>query len=141
MFGPLDVLAPGERELLTFIPRKIGFSLLAGFGLAFVWQPARILLIFFDLIPVFSHLDPWTVAVTDRRVLVRRWIFSRHYTDIHLSDIRQIDHDWQSGKLLLVGAKHAVEIRCNEREAAIILKALKGAYEPPKNFWQRLWRR
>jgi hypothetical protein len=89
----------------------------------------------------FARFDPWTVAVTDRRVLVRKRLFSKHYADIHLSDIRQIDHDWQSGKLTLVGPEHAVEIRCNEREAAIILKALKGAYEPPRSFWRRLWGR
>lgn len=133
MFRPRITLEPDERLLLTFVPRKAGFMLVAGLVMAFVWEAARILLIFVELLPLSSRLDPWMAAVTDRRVLVRKRLFSKHYSGISLSDIQRVEHNWEAGRLILVGSEHALEIRCDEREAATILEVLKGAYQPPKN--------
>jgi hypothetical protein len=78
------------------------------------------------------------VIVTDRRVLVRKRLFSKYFGDIHLTAVEQVEHDWEAGRLILSGPEHALEIRCNEQEAAAILEALKGACQPPRTFWQRL---
>jgi len=139
-FQPRNILKPDERLLLPFIPRKVGLLMVFSIVMAFVWESARLLLeLFVELRPLSSRFEPWMAAVTDRRVLVRRRLFSKRYSEISLSSIQRVDHDWEAGRLILIGSEHALEIRCDEREAATILEALKGAYQPPKTFWQRLW--
>lgn len=129
-----EFLLPGERLLLDIAPWKAVNSRFGGFILVTVWAALFML----PELEYFRRFDPWMVAVTDRRVLVRKRLFSKHFTDMNLSEIERVEHDWQADRVILVGREHALEIRCNNREAAAILEALKGAYQPRKTFWQRL---
>lgn len=129
-----EFLQPGERLLLDLTPWKAIDPRFGGFVVVTYWAA---LFVLSDLL-YFRWYDPWMVAVTDRRVLVRKRLFGKHYTDMYLSGIERVEHDWKADRVILVGREHALEIRCNEHEAAAILEALKGAYQPRKTFWQRL---
>lgn len=134
MFNLNYILEPGERLLLSITPWKSAGSRAAAFFHVIFWVVLGVL----PELLYFRRLDPWMVAVTDRRVLVRRRLFSKQFAEMRLSEIRQIDHDWKTDRLILTGLGNTLEILCNERQANAILAALKGAYQPPKTFWQRL---
>jgi hypothetical protein len=68
--------------------------------------------------------DHWRVAVTDRRVLVRRGLLGRGHDEMMRYDIETCLYDRAEGKVVLTGADRELAIPCNQRQAGRILAAL-----------------
>lgn len=109
----LDSLG-GTISLLTGI---LGLFLLAVFGPAILGLP-------FDRLLPRRSSDHWRIAVTDRRVLVRRGLLGRGHDEMMRYDIENCLHDRARGKIVLTGAGRELAIACNQRQAGRILAAL-----------------
>lgn len=68
--------------------------------------------------------DHWRVAVTDRRVLVRRGLLGAGREEIARTDIETRIHDRAGGRLVLAGAGREIVIACSLAQAGRIMKAL-----------------
>lgn len=102
---------------------------------------SRITLISAPALFVMFWLARWQVAVTDRRVLVRRGFYAVTHDEIALDEITDVSHDWDAGLLVLSGPGRSLEVPCDDRAAAKILETLHEAYYPKPSLWQRLWDR
>ena len=107
MMGLNDFLVPEERLFLSMTTKKAVSAWYGLFIAALFWGIAILLPDF----PLIRRFDPWMVAVTDRRVLVRRRLLSKHYNEISLSNIQRVEHDWKAGRLILAGPEHAPGIQ------------------------------
>lgn len=68
--------------------------------------------------------DHWRVAITDRRVLVRRGFLGARYDEMARHDIENCQYDGVGGKIVLTGAGRELAIACSQAQAGRILKAL-----------------
>lgn len=77
---------------------------------------------------VFMVLQYWRhrlrIAVTDRRILVRRGISWRRHEAMDLRDISSFDYNPKSRTLLLYGNRRVLEIRCDRNTSARIVVAV-----------------
>jgi len=90
-----------------------------------------VLLLFMILLQVsFSmswiglFFDHWRIAVTDRRVLVRRGLLGLRRDEMARADIETHAHDRAGGMLVLTGAGHELVIACSQAQVELILAAL-----------------
>lgn len=68
--------------------------------------------------------DHWRIAVTDRRVLVRRGLLGGSHDEMARHDLEGCRYDRAGGKIVLTGANRELAIGCSQPQAARILKAL-----------------
>lgn len=80
---------------------------------------------------VFMVLQYWRyrleIAVTDRRILVRRGISWRRHDAMDLRDVSTFDYNPKSRTLVLYGNGRILEIRCNLNTGARIVVAIADA--------------
>lgn len=147
------ILQPGERVLLRLrrpaaaivawtiapaLPLLVVLLLLAYpdalnalLGLYSGLMAIVVLLLFIILLEVsFSmswiglFFDHWRIAVTDRRVLVRRGLLGMRRDEMARAAIENHAHDRAAGTLTLTGAGRRLVIACSRTEAGQLLKAL-----------------
>lgn len=68
--------------------------------------------------------DHWRIAVTDKRILVRRGLLGARHDEMARPEIESCFHDRTGGKIVLSGAGRELAIACNQRQADRILAAL-----------------
>ena len=81
----------------------------------------------FDWVVFDDRWDPWTFAVTDRRILLRHGSFRRRYLDVRLSDIVDIRHDAPRWRLIFVAADAALQLKCRDESVRKVLNAIDYA--------------
>lgn len=146
-----DILEPGERVVMCSAaamesPFDWAWGLLIGIspilyfaGFAYLqdspgtWLKAVSVLCLFlwfvplDVLLIAPLLNRWRVAVTDRRLLVRRWPFGLRRTEMRLAAVKDVRHEWRSKKVTLAGGGRAISIRCGECGAEELFEALLAA--------------
>jgi len=68
--------------------------------------------------------DHWRIAVTDRRVLLKRGLLGLRRDEMARADIETYAHDRAGGTLTLTGAGREVVIACSQAQAQLILAVL-----------------
>lgn len=79
--------------------------------------------------------DHWRIAVTNRRVLVRRGLMGASHDEMARYEIENCLHDRAGGKIVLAGAGRELAIDCSQAQAGRILKAL-GRDEAGASGWR-----
>ena len=78
----------------------------------------------FDISWIGLFFDHWRVAVTDRRILVRRGILGTRHDEMARDDIESVRYDPAARRLFIAGGGDEIEIRCFDDEAERIRRAL-----------------
>ena len=78
----------------------------------------------FDISWFGVFFDHWRIAVTDKRILVRRGLMGARHDEMARHEIENCLHDRTGGKIVLTGAGRELAIACSQRQAGRILQAL-----------------
>lgn len=73
-----------------------------------------LLLIPLDLLLLNRWLGRWRVAVTNRRIVLRKGPFGLWRDEMDLSRLADVRHEWRRGRLILAAADRTLTIRCSD---------------------------
>lgn len=119
VLAPL-LLAAGLVGIMSnfFILSRTGLALALGVGL-----PMMSAILLADLAASWRRRG-WWVAVTDKRLLLRRWREPGRYDAVAPDDIERAEYDGKQGRFILHCGDRALFLTCTKWSARRILKAL-----------------